>query len=387
MNKSTGSVSIPKINQHAVLEVNVDDQNFGGVFSLVKNVIEHNKSGIRIDIAAIEPFDNSDNLRILNSAGCRVFQIGAQCNKLIKQIRVFKNLKQLLKKEGFSCVHIHADTANKLLVSGLASKKCNVKKIIFHSHSSGIDGNHRFIKLIAHRLCRRFLKCIGTDFVSCSDLAARWMFPNVAENKVTIINNGITLTKYRFNREIRDCVRSELHIADALLIGHVGRFNYQKNHEYIIRIMKSVSEKAPTAKLLLVGTGENQTDIRNLAQKLGLLDRVIFFGTSEHVNELMQAMDVFILPSRFEGLPIVGVEAQASGLPVIFSDAITRKANLTDNISFLPITDEAVNLWADTILDEAKKTINRVEAYSVLENKGFDISSTVNSFLTLYKDI
>ena len=155
-------------------------------------------------------------------------------------------------------------------------------------------------------------------------------------------------------------------------------------YEPVIHIMKTVSDKCVNAKLLLIGAGDDEKKIRILTEKLGLGDRVIFYGTSDKVNELMQAMDIFVLPSRFEGLPIVGVEAQAAGLPVIFSDKITRSVALTDNSFFCPITDKAIGKWAELIESSANKNIDRYFAYKVLKDKSFDIDDTVNSFLSLY---
>ena len=294
-------------------------------------------------------------------------------------------LKKLLQKKKYRYVHIHADTANKLLVSGIAAKRSGTERIILHSHSSGIDGGHRIIKRVFHILCRRLLKWIGTDFVSCSDLAAKWMFPNIPPQQIAIINNGIRLEQFRFCSETRQLVRTTLGLTDELLIGHVGRFNYQKNHSFLIRVMKEISERDASVKLLLIGKGDLEDDIRQQVRKYGLDGCVIFYGITDQVHKLMQAMDVFALPSHFEGLPIVGVEAQAAGLPAVFAQPVTSEAGVLENSVFLPITENAVSTWADTIMRLSKSATDRSAAYSVLKSKGFDISSTVNSFLHLYK--
>lgn len=375
---------IKSYDNNRVLEINVDDQNSGGVFSLVKNVIINNKSEVQIDIAAIEAFENKENISLLNSFGCRVFQIGAQRNKLIKQIIVFINLKKLIKKEGYKCVHIHADTANKLLISGSAARFSGVKKIILHSHSSGIDSENRNIKYLVHKICRRFLKYIGTDFVSCSDYASKWMFPNIRQENISIINNGIDLDKFRFNNDIRLRRRSELGLTDELLIGHVGGFSYVKNHEYLIKIINDVIKQNQKVRLLLVGTGHLKDKICQQVNDLGIQNYVIFYGVSDKVNELMSAMDAFVLPSHFEGFPIVGVETQASGLPVVFSDAITPNADITGESVFLPIEDRTVSMWTDTLLNSKKSEAERLNAYDILKTKKYDIADTVNSFVKLY---
>ena len=368
-----------------VLEINVDDLHAGGVFSLVKNVIQHKKSNIKIDIAAIEKFENPNNIKILSEYGSSVYYIGYSGNKWKKQVVCYCNLKSLIKEKRYDCVHIHADVANKLLVSGLAAKRVGVKKIILHSHAAGVDGNHRGLKLLFHKVCRRLLKYIGTDFVACSDLAAQWMFPNISQDKICIINNGVDLDKFRYNIATREKVRHELGITDELLIGHVGRFAYQKNHEYLIKIMKEVKARKLKARLLLVGEGPDEEKIKSLVTESNLEDCVIFYGTSSRVNELFQAMDVFVLPSHFEGLPIVGVEAQASGLPVIFSDQITEAARLTEKVKYIGIEQDKVNDWVQTIIDFTKPLVRREFAYLKLKERKFSIQDTVYSFLELYK--
>lgn len=370
-----------------VLEVNVDDLHTGGVYSLVKNVIQNNvDSEIKIDIAAIERFQKKNNVDFLKQYNCEVYYIGSEGSKWKKQIIVYRNLKELLTRNHYNCVHIHADTSNKLLVSGMAAKAVGVNRIIFHSHSSGVDGNHRTIKKIAHRICRPLLPHIGNVFVACSDHAAKWMFPKLDFSKITIINNGIDLEKFRFNADIREKTRKDLGINnDELLLGHVGRFLYQKNHEYLIEIMKEVRNQDIRAKLLLVGEGERYQEIYELAKNNNLLNDIIFYGSSNKVNELMMAMDVFLLPSHFEGLPIVGVEAQATGLPVIFSDTISKEAALSNSVVFLPIKQDNVDKWIETIVTIDKESLTRMNNYENIKEKGYDIKNTVNSFLNVYR--
>ena len=219
-----------------ILEINVDDLHSGGVFSLVKNVIINKSDSLQIDIAAIEKFQDKKNIDELSAYGTNVYYVGYEGSKWKKQFVCYSNLKKLLKKQSYNCVHIHADVANKLLVSGLAAKSVGVKKIILHSHAAGVDGKHRKLKKIFHKLCRRMLKHIGNEYVACSNLAATWMFPNIPPNKIVTINNGVDLDKFRYNITKRRQMRVELGIDSEILLGHVGRFAYQKNHEYLIEI-------------------------------------------------------------------------------------------------------------------------------------------------------
>ena len=365
-----------------VLEVNVDDIGMGGVFSLVRNVIEHRPSGMQIDIATIEPFEKEENVAQLNDAGCQVHFVGYTGQKLIKQLVVMWKLSRLVRKEKYSCVHIHSDVANKLLVSSVACKMSGVKKIILHSHASGVDGKNRKLKRIYHNCCRRFLKYLANEYLSCSDLAAEWMFPNVASEKIRLVKNGIDLKKFQFDPQKRDALRRGANLESAFVVGHVGRFAYQKNHMFLLDVFQKIKSKCSATKLLLVGEGELKNDVMDAVKEKGLADSVVFWGVSNDVAGLMMAMDVFALPSHFEGLPIVGVEAQATGLPVFFSDRITRTAQLTSNVHFLPIGQDCIDAWADAI--SACKCERREDCYAELKALGYDINDTVNTLIGVY---
>ena len=374
------------MNNKMVLEVNVDDLNMGGVYGLVKNVITNNfDRSIKIDIAAIEHFANTKNIELFNERGTQVFYVGYDGNKLLKQIKCYSNLRKLIKNNNYEYVHIHADVANKLFTSGLAAKYSGAKKVILHSHAAGVDGKYRKVKKYIHKFCRRFLKYIATDYVACSEVAAKWMFPNVESEKIVIVNNGVDLDKFRFDAAVRYQIRNKLGIKDEILLGHVGRFCYQKNHEYFIEILKEIRKRNIKAKLLLIGEGPDEQDFKEKIRKEQLDDMVIFYGTTNKVQELFMAMDVFLLPSHFEGLPIVGVEAQASGLPVILSDQIDRSAKLTDSVEFLDIKLNTAAKWVDVILKFRKRTDDRKCAYYFLKKEKFSIKDTVNEFLELYK--
>ena len=365
-----------------ILEVNVDDMGFGGVYSLVRNVILAKPEGTTLDIACIEPFEQQKNIDELAAHGCTVHYVGYAGNKVKKQFVIIKNLKQLIRDGGYEAVHIHGDVAYKLLVYSVAARLSGVKTILLHSHASGTDGNHRGLKKKLHMASRRFLKWTGTGYVSCSDLAADWMFPNVRSKKITIIHNGVDLDKFRFDPVKRDAMRSEWGLEDAFVLGHVGRFEYQKNHEYLVDIFAAVKDRVPNAKLFLVGEGSLQEDIRAKVKALGHSDDVLFAGLSREVEKLLSGFDVFVLPSHFEGLPIVGVEAQAAGLPVLFADTITREAKLTDDAWFLPIGEGDVAQWADKLA--TLTDVGRSDPYERLKAQHFSLQDTIQEFLDLY---
>jgi glycosyltransferase involved in cell wall biosynthesis len=163
----------------------------------------------------------------------------------------------------------------------------------------------------------------------------------------------------------------------------VGRFAYQKNHDYLIDVFSQLKKSMPQARLLLVGEGELKESVEKKAFQKGVADSVILYGVSNDIPSLMMAMDVFALPSHFEGLPIVGVEAQATGLPVIFSDCITKSAKLSSNVYYLPINKDSIQNWVDMIIKSLKT--DRNAAYEELFNRGFDIRHTTQSLVKIYE--
>ena len=372
-----------------VLEVNVDDQGNGGVFSLIKSVIENKPDDLQIDIAALEPFEKKENIKHLKGLGTRIFFVGYKGNKILKQISIYKHMCTLLKEERYDVVHIHSDVANKLFVSGLAAKRCGVKRILLHAHASGMDGTGREIKQKIHFFMRERLKMLGAEYLACSYKAAKWMFPWEKKDGIKIIKNGIKLDDFRYDKRKRKEIRKKLGVKDKdVLIGHVGRFMYVKNHDYILDVFKYVSDhadatgQAGTPRLLLVGTGELMPDIRKKAIDLNIDKNVIFYGLSKNVNELMSAIDVFLLPSFSEGFPVVGIEAQAAGVPVIFSDRISKEVRINSNVRFLPIDEDSVSLWGEAVM--STDISGRKDCVDSLHEKGYDIKDMVKELLELY---
>ncbi|MBQ3423756.1 MAG: glycosyltransferase [Clostridia bacterium] len=368
-----------------VLEINVDDVGLGGVYALVSNVIKNSPGALRFDIACIVPFENSDHIDELERFGTGIHYIGTPGARITRPLIYYLKTRRLVKREKYDCVHIHGDVAYLLLIFALAVRKTGVKRVILHSHAAGIDGSARRIKLFLHKICRHMVHKLSTDCAACSDRAASWMYPDIPLERVKIINNGVEPNQYKFDALRRLKARDELKVSDAFLIGHVGRFAYQKNHEYLLKVFAAARNEIPDAKLLLVGQGVLYEAVQDRARQLGIERDILFYGASDDVGRLMQAMDVFVLPSRFEGLPVVGVEAQASGLPVLFADTVTRQAKITDRVWFLPIEETDIPQWVSALkrvrgLDGR----DRSRGYHDVCAAGFSIADTVRGFLTLY---
>ena len=196
------------------------------------------------------------------------------------------------------------------------------------------------------------------------------------------MKNAIDTNKFIYNKDIRRQKRKELNIENKFVVGHVGRFHPQKNHDFIIDIFKELNEKRKNSVLLLVGDGELRQSIENKVKELNLLDKVIFTGVRDDIPELLQSMDVFVFPSLYEGLPVTLIEAQATGLPCIVSDTITHEAIISSNIQSVSLQKSAEE-WADKILliDNGS---NRENAAIEIINSGFDVNEIAKMLIDFY---
>ena len=272
-------------------------------------------------------------------------------------------LRKLLKSHHFDVVHVHGNSATMALDLFIA-ETCGVKTRIAHSHNT-ISKHPR-----VHAVMKPFLNMVTNQPAACGQDAGKFLF----NKKFTLVPNCIDVEKFRFNPEVRAEERKKLGIGDEFLIGNVGRFTYQKNHQFLIKIFNAVLKKEPTAKLLLIGDGELLDDIKKQVSALGISKSVIFYGTSDHVNRLMQAMDCFLLPSKYEGLSVTALEAQAAGLPCIMTDTISKETEKSHLCEFLPEGD-ALDKWADTIVQKHREKDDRAVGSEEIIKSGYDIKN------------
>lgn len=265
-------------------------------------------------------------------------------------------------RPGYKVVHVHQDCLSSVILKVAAKHGVPVR--IAHSHNANQDKNLKYpIKLWYRRSIPRYT----TDLFACGKDAGDWMFQGAPYQ---IINNAIDVRAYAYDWEKRKDIRRQLGLADELVIGHVGRFDPQKNHPFLLEIFSALLNEEPNAVLLLVGGGEDLPKMQAKAQALGISEHVRFLGVRSDVADLMQAMDVFVFPSLYEGLPVTMVEAQAAGLPCIVSDAIPKEAYLTDLVSEVSLSAPA-DSWAAKILE--KRDIPRVDRCAEIVAHDFDI--------------
>ena len=317
----------------------------GGVEAVVMNYYRHiDRSKVQFDFLV-----DADSTLVpreeIESLGGRVFEIPPYQHVFEYQ----RELQRLFKREGWKIVHSHI---NALSVFPLrAAKKAGVPVRIAHSHST--SGRGEYAKNALKSVLKTQSNRYPTHRFACSKFAGEWLFGNAAHFEV--VYNAIDLDRFRFNVEARAEARADLGlVGNQFAIGHVGRFTAQKNHPFLIDVFTEVAKRRDDAVLLLVGTGEAGASVKALVDERGLTDRVKFLGQRSDVNRLYQAFDAFVLPSLYEGLCLVGVEAQVSGLPCLLSDAITREVDVTGECKFLSIDSPVV--WADEICSLSKKS-------------------------------
>lgn len=261
------------------------------------------------------------------------------------------------------------------------AKKAGIPITVAHSRNAGVE---KGLKGIATKFFRRNLAKKVDHCFACSVLAGEDVFGKEVMNagRVKVIHNAINASKFRYNQAVRDEMRSQLHIQDKLVLGHVGRFDYQKNHPYLIRIFKAVCDRRDDAVLLLLGEGAHMEEMKELCKQLKVEDKVLFVGNQKQPERYYQAFDVFLLPSFFEGLPGVLVEAQAAGLKCIVSDTVTKEAKVLDSVEYRSI-EEPETKWAEAILDSVPYA--RCDTYDEMQKAGFDVASQAEGYRYFYQ--
>ena len=297
-------------------------------------------------------------------------------------VKYLKDLDYFFQNHRYSIVHGHMESTACFYL-GIA-KKYNVPIRIVHSHNTSTEKNLKgFIKYQLQKLSTTF----ATEYFACGKLAGEFLYKN---KPFTVIHNAIDLDIFKPDIEARNILRDEYNIGNKFVLGHIGRFNSQKNHMFMLDVFEKFHKLIPESLLILVGEGETENDVRNKVVKLGLSDSVLFLGVRSDINSIYNMSDIFLLPSLFEGLPVVGVECQAAGRQALFSDAITDEIKITKLIEFLPIdTENSVDIWCEKLMDRIQNRIelSENEIKNSLRASGYDIRKEANILQNLYFEL
>jgi len=344
----------------------------GGIESFIMNLYRNiDKTKVQFDFLCHYGREAAFNEEIRKMGG-RIYEMPAIKNenkiyyhKIISYIRALNNF---FDNNNYKIIHGHM--TNRALIYMLIAKKNGVKNMIAHSHlSKSKKGVNGFITDILQTP----ISYIASDHFACSKVAAEWLFSKKINNSgvVKIINNSIDVEEFKYSLEVREKMRVKLKLENSFVIGHVGRFYHEKNHDFLIDIFKEILKEKNNAKMILVGDGPLKPTIHEKVKMLGLENNIIFLGVREDISDLMQAMDVFVLPSHFEGLPVVTVEAQASGLPCVFSSAVTSETNLTQRVKYVSLNNDPKK-WAVEII-QIYQQYARLDTSETIREKGYDV--------------
>lgn len=347
----------------------------GGVESAIMNFyrnIDHEK--VIFDFF-VENESLIINKKEIESYGGHVYIVPKYSHIFSFQKCLFKHFKE----NNYDVVHANMNAQSFLALA--PAKKAKVKVRIAHSHTTSNKQEH--LRHLIKQTLRIFSKTNATNYFACSDKAGLWMFGKKAYEKgeITFIKNSIDTNKFSFNASARNEIRSKYNVDDStFLIGHVGRFVQVKNHGFIIDILCELNKQNHNFKLCLVGSGPYRDGIKEKVNNLGLNDKVIFVDPVPDTSKFYSSFDCFILPSLYEGLPVVGIEAQVNGLRCLFSDRVTHEAKISDYSEFLSIDN--CDLWCDKI-----KSFNVGDRTKNVESETFDIKATAALLLKTYEKL
>lgn len=344
---------------------------YDGITNIMMSYIKAmDKNGINIYVASTIKAEPGI-VEQLKKNGCHIIDLPSRRENTLNY---FYELARFIRKNKINIIHAHGNSGT-LAIEMIAGWLGGCKKRIAHSHNTKCD------QVKADKLLRPLFYLFYTDAVACGEEAGHWLFEN---RQFTVLKNGRNIDEFLYNAETRKEIRKNLQIEDKIAIGHVGGFYEQKNHKFLMEIFRSIIEIEPNAQLLLLGDGPLKSEIKSSITDIE--NKVFFLGTTDYISDYLQAMDGMLLPSLFEGLPLVAIEWQINGLPCLFADTITKDCGLMPNIKFVSL-DESPKTWALEILNLIRKN-NRLRysemATSVVEEAGFDIKKNAEQLRKMY---
>ncbi|HIT71551.1 MAG TPA: glycosyltransferase family 1 protein [Candidatus Scatovivens faecipullorum] len=357
----------------------VDRMMKAGIQTLVVDIVRKiNKKKFKIDFLLLDDGNTYKLEEELMNLGCTIYKLkGIWVKTGIDFIKYVKAVDNFFKEHNdYQVVHMHSSSKNYIILK--KAKKYGIKRRIAHSHNIDFQTRNIFKKIIGNLFKIKLIK-YATDYYACSKIAGSWLFGNklVKDGKVKVIPNAIDYDKFKFNLNMRNKIRKELGIKDnEILVGHIGRFVNQKNHVFLIKIFQELYKYNSNYKLLLIGNGPKENKIIKKIRLLNLENNVLVLGFKNNVQDYMNAMDLFVFPSKFEGLGLVLVEAQANGLQCYASkEVIPLEAKVSRQLTFIDLNNNNYKLWAKNIIQKFNYTRTDVKN-EIAENK-YLIENTV----------
>jgi len=359
----------------------VSNMGRAGIETMLMNYYrEMDRDRIQFDFLANKPVPGEYDEEI-RSLGGRVF-VSPGLNP-VHYPRYRRYVLDLLQENrDIRIVHAHNEAMGYYALQ--SAKDAGIRIRIAHAHNTRIIRDYKYpLKLV----CKQLLPGAATDYWSCGRDAGIYYYGKKRWNTSGfILHNAIDVERFGFRPEVREHQRRQTGLEQCFVIGHVGRFNVQKNHSRLLDIFAAVAKDVPEARLVLIGTGELEQAVKEKAQHLGILDRTIMPGQMADVSAWYQAMDCFVLPSLFEGLPVVGIEAQAAGLPCVFSDRVTDEVLLSPEACRISLdTDDSE--WARQIAAARQPETNRLHGMETVRRAGYDIHKEARKLQEIYLEM
>ena len=348
-----------------------------GIASYVMNYYKNiNLNEFQIDflISKSDNGVNDDYKKIIEKNGGKIIlKHNIKNTNIIKEI---KTIKKLFKENNYDIVHSHIINMGYFYLK--YAKKNGIKIRILHSHTTFLWSKNIFTH-IRNTVFTKLAIRNANYYFACSELAGKFLFKR---KRFTLIKNAIDVEQYQFNEETRKIYREKLNFKNEIVYGHIGRFNVQKNHEFLLKVFEELYNNDDNSRLILVGKGELENEITEKIKERDLEKVVTILGERDDVSKILQAMDVFLLPSLFEGLPIVGIEAQAAGLPCYFSQNITQEAKILETTKFIEIKDSKE--WKNLIFNDKVEQCIRDNKERDIIKAGYEIKSATKKLEKIY---
>lgn len=347
----------------------------GGIENMVMNLYRNiDRDKVQFDFLAHYGREAAFNDEI-RAMGGRIFEMPCLRDEThIYYWKIFEYIRALVAffKQHSEFKIIHGHMTNTASIYMPIAKKYGVTCRIAHSHTT--HGKKGLLGIVT-QILQKPISLFVTDWFACSKVAAKWLysFGTIESGKMKIVPNAVDAQKFRFDPSKRKAVRNELELGDSLVIGCVARFRPEKNQIFLVDILHEMLQRKINCKLMFVGDGPMEQQVKDRVIQMGLQEYTLFLGQRSDVPDLMQAMDVFVLASLFEGLPVVGIEAQASGLPCVISDTVTKEMDIFEQIYYLSL-EQSVNIWVETIQKAAE--MERKDTYEQINQAGYDIHIT-----------
>ena len=361
-----------------ILQIGMSD-NLGGIEVYLINLLRNiDKDKFQIDFLKMNDNELCFENEIRNNYNSRIIPI---CNYIKFPLKFVRSLKKIINDNNYDIVYLNKNSLA-IPLQLFAAEKSNVNNIIIHSHST--NSNNKTIGNILHKINKHLFLKKKYYYFSCSKLASDWFFTKkiIQSSNHYIINNSIDMSKFVYNESIRKKIREEYKIDDnTMILGHVGRFVRAKNHDFLIDIFENYHKKNKNSMLWLIGIGELQDKIIEKVEALGLSEYVVFFNKRDDVNSLLNAMDCFVFPSIYEGLPLTVIEAQATGIKCLLSNNIDHESKILSTTQFISSTN--CDDWSDSISKNNDRLTLSKEA---LETK-FNIKNEIKKIEIIFKNI